>query len=55
MPNKTSNTVIGKMRAIISRWGVPETVMPDNSPKFASREFADFSHTYGFEHVTLSP
>ena len=54
LPNKTSTTVINEMKAIIARWGIPDTIMSDNSPEFASQEFAQFSHTYGFEHVTSS-
>ncbi len=55
LPSKTTSTVVGKLSAIIARWGVPDLLRTDNGPEFASQEFRDFSRRYGFNHVTSSP
>ena len=55
LPDKTSKTVIGRFSAVLARWGVPDVVMSDNGPEFASKEFKDFSQKYGFKHITSSP
>ena len=47
--------VIDSLKSIFSRFGVPETVISDNGPQFASQLFADFADTYSFQHVTSSP
>lgn len=55
LPDTTSNTVIGKMKAVFARWGIPEKVVSDNGPQYSSAAFQEFALTYGFEHVTSSP
>jgi hypothetical protein len=55
LPKKTSAVVIDKVKALLARWGVPETIMSDNGPEFSSQEFTNFSRSYGFEHITSSP
>ena len=51
----TSGTIISVLKAIFSRYGIPERLISDNGPQFASREMKIFSVSYGFEHVTSSP
>ena len=34
---------------------MPETVVSDNGPQYASHEFAEFAQQYNFKHVTSSP
>ena len=54
--NKTvSSTVIGKLKGIFARHGIPSVVISDNGPPFNSSEFASFGQNYGFQHVTSSP
>ena len=40
---------------MLSRYGVPDVLVTNNGPQFASTEFAGFAKTFGFEHVTSSP
>jgi hypothetical protein len=46
---------INHMKDIIARHGLPRTVITDNGPQFACREFAGFAKEYGFDHVSSSP
>lgn len=43
------------MKSQFARHGIPDRVLSDNGPPFGSREFAEFSRSYEFEHVTSSP
>ena len=38
-----------------ARYGVPDTVITDNGPQFASQEFSSFARVWGFVHTTSSP
>uniref|UniRef100_A0A3B3HLM4 Gypsy retrotransposon integrase-like protein 1 n=1 Tax=Oryzias latipes TaxID=8090 RepID=A0A3B3HLM4_ORYLA len=48
-------TVIAAMKETFSRHGIPETVVSDNGPQYASEKFKDFATEYGFVHITSSP
>ena len=41
--------------ATFSRFGVPNTLVTDNGPCFASSEFAKFVEQWNFQHITSSP
>ena len=43
------------MKSIFARHGVPESILSDNGPQYASAVFADFAKEYGFTHMTSSP
>ncbi|KAK3107377.1 hypothetical protein FSP39_013142 [Pinctada imbricata] len=43
------------MKSQFARHGIPDKVKSDNGPPFNSREFAEFSKSYEFEHITSSP
>ena len=43
------------MKSIFARHGIPETVISDNGPQFASKEFAEFASTWELCHITSSP
>ena len=51
----TSENVIAKMKSIFSRHGIPEEVISDNGPQYASEVFVKFSKEYEFVHTTSSP
>ena len=43
------------LKAMFSRYGVPDVLVTDNGPQVASAEFITFAKTCKFEHVTPSP
>ena len=42
----TSSSVIQTMKAIFARHGIPEQVVMDNGPQYASREMKEFTSSY---------
>lgn len=55
MPDTKATTVIKKLKAHFARYGIPNTVVSDNGPQYASQEFQRFSQLWEFEHKTSSP
>ncbi|KAK7105840.1 hypothetical protein V1264_017168 [Littorina saxatilis] len=55
LSRETAEEVIGKLKDLFSRHGVPEIVVSDNGTQFTSEKFQDFRHSWGFTHVTSSP
>jgi hypothetical protein len=52
----TTTTAVSKaLKALFARYGVPQVLMTDNGPQFASAEFAGFAAQWGFQHLTSSP
>ena len=43
------------MKSIFARHGIPEIVISDNGPQFASKEFAEFATEWEFSYITSSP
>ncbi|GFS26698.1 Pol polyprotein [Elysia marginata] len=43
------------MKSIFAKFGIPEILISDNGPQFASKEFAQFTECYGILHKTSSP
>lgn len=43
------------MKSVFARHGIPDKVVSDNGPQFASTEFKAFAESWEFEHVTSSP
>ena len=48
-------SVIRKLKAHFVRYGIPEQLVTDNGPQFASRDFLKFAKEWDFEHLTSSP
>ena len=55
LTGETSAEVIRHMKSIFARHGIPQKVMSDNGPQFASSLFKGFAIDYGFTHHTSSP
>ena len=51
----TSAGVIQALKDIFATHGIPDLVVSDNGPQFASQEFKEFGRNYNFNHVTSSP
>ena len=43
------------MKSQISRYGIPNELIPDNGPQFACEEFAQFMKDYDIKQTTSSP
>lgn len=43
------------MKATFARLGIPERVISDNGPQYASHEFSEFAKEWDFIHETSSP
>ena len=44
-----------KLKAHFARYGIPEQLVTDNGPQFASRDFLKFAKKWDFEHLASSP
>ena len=51
----TSSNIITTLKLIFSRNGIPEILVSDNGPQYASMEFEEFARHYHFVHITSSP
>ena len=51
----TAAAVSKALKALFARYGVPDMLVTDNGPQFASAEFVSFAKRWGFQHVTSSP
>ena len=55
LTSTTTSSDVNALKSISSRHGVPQTVVSDNGPQYASHEFARFVREYDFSHKTSSP
>ncbi|UYV83546.1 K02A2.6-like [Cordylochernes scorpioides] len=51
----TRRTIIGHLREIIARFGLPEILVTDNGRQFVSSEFEEFTTMNGIRHTKTSP
>lgn len=51
----TSSSVIIALKSMFARHGIPDVVISDNGPQYASAEFKDFAESWEFRHHTSSP
>lgn len=50
----TSGSIITALKSIFARFGIPEIVISDNGPQYASQEFRRFARTTCDQQSTLS-
>lgn len=50
-----SKTVANLTKQIFTEHGIPVNVRSDNGPHYTGNAFKQFSHEYGFNHITSSP
>ena len=55
MKTTTSASIIEALKTIFSRHGIPESLISDNGPQYASQEFTNIARSYNFCHVMSSP
>ena len=51
----TLGSIVNNCKSVFSRNGIPEFAISDNGPQFTSKEFLNFSSSFGFVHLTSSP
>ena len=55
LSNTSSKKVIECTKSVFTRHGIPTTVKSDNGPRYTAAEYKEFSRTWGFKHITVSP
>ena len=55
LKDTTASSVINKLKSILARHGRCQTLVSDNGPQYASKEFAKFAQEWDFKHITSSP
>ena len=55
LSSTTSASIVNHMTSMFARHGVPEVVVTDNGPQYASDTFRRFDAARGFLHTTSSP
>lgn len=53
--NTTSKNVIRHSKSIFARHGIPKVIVADNAPQFRSKEFKDFTDSWGIKQEYSSP
>ena len=55
MKNTTATVTIKELRQLFAAQGLPEQVVSDNGPQFASSEFSLFLKSNGVKHIRCAP
>ena len=55
LDNLTSGNIICHLKSQFARYGIPDELLSDNGPQYASSASTDFRKSYGFVHTTSSP
>ena len=51
----SSLTVIQELKSILGEHGIPEKVISDNGPQYASDHCQQFAKRWNFDHITSAP
>ena len=51
----TTKAMVRELKTIFARFGMPEILVTDNGPQFASKEFEAFAKSWSFNHAITSP
>ena len=54
LDNQTHRNLISKLKSILAVHGIPDVIISDNGPQFASTEFRNFAADFSFMHTTNS-
>ena len=55
MWSTTASKTITELRKIFASYGLPQQVISDNKPQFASKEFAKFTAQNGIKRIQVAP
>ena len=55
LADKSSLSVINKIKKIFARHGIPKELYTDNGPEYTAQSFKLFAEEWDFRHVTSSP
>ena len=55
LTDKSSPSVINKIKKIFARHGIPKELYTDNGPEYTAQSFKHFAKEWDFSHVTSSP
>ncbi|XP_038060249.1 uncharacterized protein K02A2.6-like [Patiria miniata] len=55
LEDMTTETLVKKTKPVFATHGIPATLISDNGPNLASREFRQFAREWDFRHITTSP
>lgn len=55
LTDKSSLSVINKIKKIFARHGIPKELYTDNGPEYTAQSFKVFAKGWDFRHVTSSP
>ena len=55
MRSTTGDQIIGRLKSLFARYGIPEELISDNGPPFYCTAMHQFAHEYDFKHTTTSP
>ena len=54
LKSTNSVAVINVLKAVFSRYGIPEILRTDNGPQYVSQLFAEFTQDYSIHHTSSS-
>ena len=54
-PQATTTNVISRLKSAFISFRIPEVIISDNGPQFASREFREFTLTWMFSNKPVNP